>query len=380
MMARTSLPPGFRFHPTDVELVMYHLKRKVTGKNFPFEVISELNICNYSPWDLPDKSCLRSKDQEWYFFCPKEIRYPNGSRMKRSTECGYWKSTGKDRLVSYNDRTVAMVKTLVFHKGNAPKGERTDWVMYEYRMVDKELSDAGVVQDAYVLCKVFHKNGPGPKNGAQYGAPFKEEDYDDNGEIRAESLLPVALPTSALPSNDSFLHPGSPSSGPLGGGSVLCHGSTSSGPLGGSVIFPGSTSSGPLPDSTFVPGSTSSGPLSDPGLSKAILGADEISLPIVDNSDDIGTMLDMLIPHNEVENSEHANQNQNVGLASSNVNDIFDGLGDLTSWEETERGLTARLAFNDSAYMELDDLRDPLCFPAEYPGSEHIFTDSLWGP
>lgn len=71
--------------------------------------------------------------------------------MKRSTECGYWKSTGKDRLVSYNDRTVAMVKTLVFHKGNAPKGERTDWVMYEYRMVDKELSDAGVVQ---VICFV----------------------------------------------------------------------------------------------------------------------------------------------------------------------------------------------------------------------------------
>jgi hypothetical protein len=115
-----------------------------------------------------------------------------------------------------------------------------------------------------------------------------------------------------------------------------------------------------------------------------MLGADEISQPIPDNSDDIGSMLDMFIPDNEVENFEHANQNQNVGLASSNVNDIFDGLGDLNSWEEqlftTERGLTPRLAFNDLAYMELDDLKDPLCFPAEYPGSEHIFTDSLWGP
>ncbi|KAG5559941.1 hypothetical protein RHGRI_003288 [Rhododendron griersonianum] len=53
MMARTFLPPGFRFHPADVGLVMYHLKRKVIGKNVTFEVISELNIYKYSPWDLP---------------------------------------------------------------------------------------------------------------------------------------------------------------------------------------------------------------------------------------------------------------------------------------------------------------------------------------
>ena len=35
-------------------------------------------------------------------------------------------------------------------------------------------------QDAYVICKVFEKSGLGPKNGAQYGAPFEEEDSDDN--------------------------------------------------------------------------------------------------------------------------------------------------------------------------------------------------------
>ena len=52
-MVRTSLPPGFRFHPTDVELVMYYLKRKVMGKKIPFEAISELNIYKFSPWDLP---------------------------------------------------------------------------------------------------------------------------------------------------------------------------------------------------------------------------------------------------------------------------------------------------------------------------------------
>lgn len=53
MMVRTLLPPGFRFHPTDVELVMYYLKRKVMGKKLHFEAITELNIYKFSPWELP---------------------------------------------------------------------------------------------------------------------------------------------------------------------------------------------------------------------------------------------------------------------------------------------------------------------------------------
>lgn len=52
-MGRISLPPGFRFHPTDVELVMYYLKRKVMGKKLHFEAITEINIYKFSPWELP---------------------------------------------------------------------------------------------------------------------------------------------------------------------------------------------------------------------------------------------------------------------------------------------------------------------------------------
>lgn len=66
--------------------------------------------------------------------------------MKRATHCGYWKPTGNDRDVSYKDQTVAKIKSLVFHKGHARKGERTNWVMHEYRMLDKELENAGVVK------------------------------------------------------------------------------------------------------------------------------------------------------------------------------------------------------------------------------------------
>lgn len=175
-----SLAPGFRFHPTDEELVRYYLKRKVCGKSFRFDAISDVDVYKSEPWDLPDKSKLKTRDLEWYYFSVLDKKYGNGSRTNRATEKGYWKTTGKDRAVYYNSRTVGMKKTLVFHIGRAPRGERSNWVMHEYRLVDEELEAAGVVQDAFVLCRIFQKSGTGPKNGEQYGAPFIEEEWDED--------------------------------------------------------------------------------------------------------------------------------------------------------------------------------------------------------
>ncbi|OAP04088.1 NAC052 [Arabidopsis thaliana] len=48
----TSLAPGFRFHPTDEELVSYYLKRKVLGQPVRFDAIGEVDIYKHEPWDL----------------------------------------------------------------------------------------------------------------------------------------------------------------------------------------------------------------------------------------------------------------------------------------------------------------------------------------
>lgn len=52
-MGKNSLAPGFRFHPTDVELVRYYLKRKVLGKKFMTNAIAEVDIYKFEPLDLP---------------------------------------------------------------------------------------------------------------------------------------------------------------------------------------------------------------------------------------------------------------------------------------------------------------------------------------
>lgn len=170
-MAPVSLPPGFRFHPTDEELVAYYLKRKINGREIELEVIPEVDLYKCEPWELPGKSLLPSKDLEWYFFSPRDRKYPNGSRTNRATKAGYWKATGKDRKVNSQTRSVGMKKTLVYYRGRAPHGARTGWVMHEYRLDERECENApSGLQDAYALCRVFKKSTtPGPKIGEHYG-------------------------------------------------------------------------------------------------------------------------------------------------------------------------------------------------------------------
>ncbi|XP_052208192.1 NAC domain-containing protein 54-like [Diospyros lotus] len=159
-MAAMSLPPGFRFHPTDEELVVYYLDRKITGRTIELDIIPEVDLYKCEPWDLPDKSFLPSKDMEWYFYSPRDRKYPNGSRTNRATRAGYWKATGKDRSVQSQKRPVGMKKTLVYYKGRAPHGIRTSWVMHEYRLTDQPSSDTvqSVLKDSYALCRVFMKS------------------------------------------------------------------------------------------------------------------------------------------------------------------------------------------------------------------------------
>ncbi|KAH7576083.1 hypothetical protein JRO89_XS02G0287800 [Xanthoceras sorbifolium] len=138
--------PGFRFHPTEEELVEFYLRRKVEGKRFNVELITFLDLYRYDPWELPGNisiyisiylclsiyiyihtfpvflslrasfSLAAIGEKEWFFYVPRDRKYRNGDRPNRVTTSGYWKATGADRMIrSENSRSIGLKKTLVFY-------------------------------------------------------------------------------------------------------------------------------------------------------------------------------------------------------------------------------------------------------------------------
>lgn len=64
------VPPGFRFHPTDEELLHYYLKKKISYHKFEMEVIREVDLNKLEPWDLQGTILLiHLIDQEHIISC-----------------------------------------------------------------------------------------------------------------------------------------------------------------------------------------------------------------------------------------------------------------------------------------------------------------------
>ncbi|KAK1438125.1 hypothetical protein QVD17_03928 [Tagetes erecta] len=143
------LPSGFRFHPTDEELIVHYLKPKAQSIPLPFNIpVADVNRSD--PWTLPGDA-----DHERYFFSTVETKYPCGKRSNRTALSGYWKTTGVDKKIvdSRNKHVVGTKKTLVFYRYKAPKGCKTNWVMHEYKLANSAAQ--GV--KSWVICRVCLK-------------------------------------------------------------------------------------------------------------------------------------------------------------------------------------------------------------------------------
>nr|GMC76786.1 NAC domain-containing protein 90-like [Ipomoea batatas] len=160
-----NLPLGFRFYPTEEELVSFYLRRKLQGATSADIdlVIPVVNIYHHSPWHLPQVAgeLSRGDSEQWFYFIPGEENRARGGKPNRLTRDGYWKATGSPSFVySSMNEIIGEKRTMVFHTGRAPGGTRTQWKMNEYKAAAQVVGGQGGASascDAIAELKLCHE-------------------------------------------------------------------------------------------------------------------------------------------------------------------------------------------------------------------------------
>ncbi|XP_020238156.1 NAC domain-containing protein 90 [Cajanus cajan] len=161
------LPPGFRFYPTEEELLAFYLHNQLQGQRHDMSrVIPVVDIHGVEPWTLPSLAgeLCRGDTEQWFFFSPRQEREARGGRPNRTTASGYWKATGTPAHVySSHNKVIGMKKTMVFYKGKAPTGRKTKWKMHEYKAIehppDQSNTTPPKLRHEFSLCRVYVISG-----------------------------------------------------------------------------------------------------------------------------------------------------------------------------------------------------------------------------
>ncbi|KAL9411820.1 hypothetical protein AB3S75_045425 [Citrus x aurantiifolia] len=172
-----SFPPGYRFFPTDKELVLDYLKNKVTNKLLPPNKIMDINLYNHGPQDLSaiyrEKMRIEQEEKTLYFFTPRDRKYLNGTRPNRAAGRGYWKATGVDNIIGRKENPIGYRKSLVYYQGYPKKSKKLNWIMHEYRIDHKSPARSSTAAphdmklDDWVLCKVYLKDKKSDKDNRE---------------------------------------------------------------------------------------------------------------------------------------------------------------------------------------------------------------------
>uniref|UniRef100_A0A6N2KKZ4 NAC domain-containing protein n=1 Tax=Salix viminalis TaxID=40686 RepID=A0A6N2KKZ4_SALVM len=208
------LPPGFRFHPTDEELVVHYLEKKAASVPLPVTIIAEIDLYKFDPWELP----TTFGEVEWYFFSPRDRKYPNGARPNRAATSGYWKATGTDKLIlaSNGAQKVGVKKALE--------------LITAYRLISNNYSSkppgdsatknggGSLRLDDWVLCRIYKKNnsqrqmdqidkeesmeGQKSKNPTGYASLLENEDTFFEGILTGDGMQNSSI-SQILPSSGS---------------------------------------------------------------------------------------------------------------------------------------------------------------------------------
>lgn len=150
MEARLDLELGFRFKPTEEELIKFFLSKRVRGQPLTPNPILECDLYGQrSPWEIFDESANHHDDKN-IWFCFTRLKKRSKKRVSRVAGSGTWhgEKSAKEIVDSKNNNNVVIgfKKTFTFKI----KKKKTDWIMHEFTLADHHEETSS----EYVLCKI----------------------------------------------------------------------------------------------------------------------------------------------------------------------------------------------------------------------------------
>ncbi|KAJ0084844.1 hypothetical protein Patl1_29552 [Pistacia atlantica] len=140
-------PPGYRFVPSDAELIGFYLYNKVHNLPFPSDIVPECDLYGtLEPWQIWEMyGGPKLRNQDLYFFTPLKKKSKKGSYICRRVGSGTWQ--GEDGATEIKDEETHMKigSRKRFRYENKDSEHHAGWIMHEYKLIG---------HDEFVVCRI----------------------------------------------------------------------------------------------------------------------------------------------------------------------------------------------------------------------------------
>ncbi|XP_058216672.1 NAC domain-containing protein 67-like [Rhododendron vialii] len=213
-----SVPVGYKFTPTDQELVIDYLEIKSKGKALPCDVVFEREIYgtgNKAPWQIFTKN---DPWEEGSVYVLTKLIKATGSdkRTARTAGCGSWHGeTGPVRILDKKHRVIGYKRMLRFRIKNGSEamdesGEGGRWIMHEFSLyggngTTSTRNKQSPKGSEYVLCRIKkiynskdNKKSPKKVKNVEVPRPAKRarkevfEQEQDVEALETENIVPYS--------------------------------------------------------------------------------------------------------------------------------------------------------------------------------------------
>ncbi|XP_059439493.1 NAC domain-containing protein 19-like [Corylus avellana] len=136
------MPVGFRFEPTDEELVGFYLLNKARGEDVGWDGIRDFDIYGEkAPWQF-------CGDQEEKLYVFTRLKKLSKNRVARTAGCGVWHENSSDKIYDAQGDVIGARKLFCFKV----KKQKSNWLMHEFSLVGE-----GERTTDWVLCTIQKK-------------------------------------------------------------------------------------------------------------------------------------------------------------------------------------------------------------------------------